>query len=271
MKTRSLNRLYRRSIGSSLCSLSILLQDYVRPSFQCMTQRLTLVLLVIPLAFSPLTVLMANQQTSVTPSVEGGVWLVTDTTNQSFTVTFEREGKLKCLSSSGLKGTGSWRQKGNSLYFEVNQKLIEYNGTVTTDKMDGDATYHTKLISKWTAIREEASVITAGIPINYPLIALSARQSGEVIVNMQIDKNGFVTSANAFSGPELLRKFSEMSAKQWLFNSYGNPPEVRLVRVVFAFRVVDLDCRKESPPSAIPVLISQFQIEVKSYSVCISN
>jgi TonB family protein len=63
----------------------------------------------------------------------------------------------------------------------------------------------------------------------YPLIAKRARQMGVVIVQITVDENGDVESAQAISGPPLLRGASEQAAKLATFSPVklcGRPVKV---------------------------------------------
>jgi TonB family protein len=54
---------------------------------------------------------------------------------------------------------------------------------------------------------------------NYPIAARIVRVAGDVIVSVNIDKNGFVTFAETESGHPLLRKVCEDAAKKWKFSA----------------------------------------------------
>jgi protein TonB len=51
----------------------------------------------------------------------------------------------------------------------------------------------------------------------YPAAARSARVEGPVVVEVQIDGAGRVTSARALSGPAMLRDAAASAARQWSF------------------------------------------------------
>ncbi len=53
---------------------------------------------------------------------------------------------------------------------------------------------------------------------DYPLAAKATRQMGTVVVQLTVDENGNVTSAQAVSGPPLLRKASEEAARRAKFS-----------------------------------------------------
>lgn len=68
----------------------------------------------------------------------------------------------------------------------------------------------------------------------YPAAARAVRAMGEVVVEVKIDKEGKVSSANASSGHPLLRAASVQAAKQSLFESFESD-EPREVKLTFVF------------------------------------
>jgi TonB family protein len=67
--------------------------------------------------------------------------------------------------------------------------------------------------------------------------------SGEVVIEITIDKDGLVTNATTISGHPLLRKNCEETIKKWKFNSQ-QIESVRKTRVKFAFILEDLSIIK---------------------------
>ena len=60
-------------------------------------------------------------------------------------------------------------------------------------------------------------IVVEAVPAIYPAVAIAARAEGRVIVEIQIDSNGTVTSAHALEGAPTLRPISEWSALRWRF------------------------------------------------------
>lgn len=83
---------------------------------------------------------------------------------------------------------------------------------------------------------EGPAVIAAVAPTSYPAVALSANAHGEVIVEVQVDKEGNVESAKVISGHPILQRVSEIAARQWKFSPTEGAQKVRLT---FAYRAVD--------------------------------
>jgi TonB family protein len=71
---------------------------------------------------------------------------------------------------------------------------------------------------------------------NYPAAAQAVNASGTVDVNVKIDKDGKVISAEATSGHPLLRKACEVAAKEWIF-SKDSTLETREVKITFLLRL----------------------------------
>lgn len=69
---------------------------------------------------------------------------------------------------------------------------------------------------------------------NYPPAARAVRAVGDVVVAVNIDKDGKVTSAKYESGHPLLRAASEQAARDFLFEPSENSNE-RQVKLVFVF------------------------------------
>jgi Gram-negative bacterial TonB protein C-terminal len=74
----------------------------------------------------------------------------------------------------------------------------------------------------------------------YPAAARAVRAFGEVVVSVEIDKEGKVTSANAVSGHPLLRSISLVSAKGCLFETSENDI-VRQVNLTYVYLLPEND------------------------------
>ncbi|MGI9035723.1 MAG: energy transducer TonB [Pyrinomonadaceae bacterium] len=68
----------------------------------------------------------------------------------------------------------------------------------------------------------------------YPPAAKAVHATGEVVVEVKIDKDGKVISAEAVSGHPLLKQAGIQAAKLWLFSADENSTE-REGQIVFAF------------------------------------
>jgi hypothetical protein len=84
-------------------------------------------------------------------SLEGTSWVGVDGTKQlKYEITFmpgnvyqysyyDEQGKKVLIHGTGI-GQGTWRQTGNAVYMEVNNKFTERNGVIAGDTMSGSAT-----------------------------------------------------------------------------------------------------------------------------------
>lgn len=106
-----------------------------------------------------------------------------------------------------------FEDKPNPTNFDL---VIETNQTCCTPTSDGKPTEIVKYVFP-----------------PYPPAAKAVRASGEVIVNVEIDKDGKVISAKAIGHP-LLRTASEVAAKQFLFTR-DEHSNIRNGQIVFAF------------------------------------
>ncbi|HZL26293.1 MAG TPA: TonB family protein [Acidobacteriaceae bacterium] len=103
------------------------------------------------------------------------------------------------------------------------------------------------------AVQGPPAVFTGGgilsrVPPVYPPVARAAKVEGAVVVKAIIAKDGTVRSAEAVSGPEILRGAAVDAVRQWTFNATlrnGEAAEAMAnVTVTFALR------RKPSDPQA---------------------
>jgi hypothetical protein len=99
------------------------------------------VLLVVPFAGSAAPVPKALKAKKV-PSVEGTTWVGEHTVSDLNRIdyTFLPEGKLTYRYPNGTVYTkGSWRQDGEELYLEMNNRYAEYTVTYRDGRFEGDA------------------------------------------------------------------------------------------------------------------------------------
>ena len=69
----------------------------------------------------------------------------------------------------------------------------------------------------------------------YPPVAKAARATGDVVVEVEIDASGGVSSARAAMGHPLLRKPSEEAASRWKFAA-DSEAGVRRAQLTFSYR-----------------------------------
>ncbi len=82
------------------------------------------------------------------PSVSGTTWEGKDSDGEYSTYHFLSEGVLHYEIPSGFWQNGSWKQDGNKIYYEMNNKFSEQYGTIKGNKMKG--TGHNIEGHEWT-------------------------------------------------------------------------------------------------------------------------
>jgi hypothetical protein len=84
-----------------------------------------------------------------TQNVEGTEWAGTSN-GRPCAYRFLKGGVLSYQPMGGgrFRNTGTWKQKGGSIYLEMNNKYAEYHGTIKGNDMEGTASNRRGL--KWT-------------------------------------------------------------------------------------------------------------------------
>jgi len=82
---------------------------------------------------------------------------------------------------------------------------------------------------------QQPAVIKAVAPKQYPPIAVAAKAEGKVIIEVNINSSGKVSSTNVISGHPLLKAVAVEAAKRWLFVSHTQ--KERVVNITFSFKV----------------------------------
>ena len=76
---------------------------------------------------------------STVASVAGTTWVGTDSDGDYYEYTFQADGALHYKSPSGFWTNGTWKQDGDSIYMETNNKYSEYQGRISGTHMEGKA------------------------------------------------------------------------------------------------------------------------------------
>jgi TonB family protein len=111
-------------------------------------------------------------------------------------------------------------------------------------------------------IAEQPSVVSAAAPW-FPAVAKAAKAFGDVVVEVEIDTSGAVSSARAVEGHSLLRKVSEDAAGRWKFAA-AEKAGARKARLTFSFRHAETS-EDEGPPQFEP----PYKVVVVSVTPCI--
>jgi hypothetical protein len=96
-----------------------------------------------------------------------------------------------------------------------------------------------------------------------PVFSLPAKGPyavGSVIVEIEVNTAGVVTTARAVQGHPLLYPAAENAARRWLFASISEDSKVRPARLKFIFKIMD-DETSEADLST--VYTPPFQVEVR--------
>jgi TonB family protein len=108
---------------------------------------------------------------------------------------------------------------------------------------------------------QPVEVVSAVAPV-YPVIALAAHGSGDVVVLADINKSGDVTSARVLSGHNLLHKVSVEAARRWKFSTSNE--DRRQAELTFTFRIVP---DKTAGIDRTPVFYPPYHVEVRNDTV----
>lgn len=83
-----------------------------------------------------------------------------------------------------------------------------------------------------------SAVVLQAMGPKYPPIALAAKASGEVVIEVKINKQGLVTDTNIVSGHKLLREATTQAAKRWIFSPVTSGKEDRKERLIFRYVIL---------------------------------
>jgi hypothetical protein len=86
-----------------------------------------------------MTAFAQNARAQSAINVSGTTWVGTDSDGDYYEYTFLATGVLQYKSPSGLWTNGTWKQDGNSIYMETNNKYSEYQGRISATHMEGNA------------------------------------------------------------------------------------------------------------------------------------
>jgi len=101
-------------------------------------------------------------------------------------------------------------------------------------------------------------VIVAVAPA-YPLIALSALASGEVVLEVTINSDGLVTTIKSISGDKTLIAGSKHAAERWKFEPVKDKVTDRKVQLSFVYHLVP---RGTPPYEMLPVFKPPYRVEI---------
>ena len=117
------------------------------------------------------------------------------------------------------------------------------------------------MYADYSRASQPAEVVSAVAPV-YPVIALAAHGSGDVVVVADINKSGDVTSARVLSGHNLLQNVSVEAARRWKFSTSNE--DHRQAELTFTFRIVP---DKTAGIDRTPVFYPPYHVEVRNETV----
>ncbi len=108
-----------------------------------------------------------------------------------------------------------------------------------------------------TSKTKQLSTVIAVAPI-FPATAIVTNTSGKVIVEVNVNKDGNVTSAKTVEGHPLLRRTAEAVARMWKFETAENESKIQLT---FVFSILQESSTTEQ---LLSVFTIPYQVEVKT-------
>lgn len=94
-----------------------------------------------------------------------------------------------------------------------------------------------KLAGQQAASDQRPQVLLAVAP-PYPAIAAGLAVSGTVVVGIEIDRQGVVSSASVLSGFGVLATAAERSARRWVFSATDAVAKRRSVKLTFEYKLM---------------------------------
>ncbi len=84
-------------------------------------------------------------------------------------------------------------------------------------------------------------VVTMAVVPTYPLTALHSHTSGKAVIEVKINSEDSVISAEKISGPALLVGGAKYTARRWKFAAATDGRSARVVRLSFVYHLVPRD------------------------------
>jgi len=187
-------------------------------------------------------------------------WAGTDSSGSPFVFELQPSGKFRYIPATGIVSKGNWKQNGNSIEMEVNGKFVKFSGVVESEQMKGEASSKRGL--KWTWAAAKQPLVISNVAPPYPPIARAARVIGNVIVEVNIDAEGNVTSPHVTSGHPLLQQSAADAARRWKFATIKEPGKVRTARIFFYFRG-EVVVKNKNQEVVAPIFLSPYQAEIR--------
>jgi TonB family protein len=188
-------------------------------------------------------------------------WFGSQSDGSVFVLELRDSGELRFSPETGVISKGTWKREADKLEMELNKGFVRLSGIIEDNHVEGVATTRKAAHWTWSATRQPEVIETPGV--SYPPLAAAARVAGTVMVEVEIDSVGAVTSMRSIKGHPLLRDAASAAAKKYRFK----PDEragIRTARLAFIFR-------DESVENPIHVILSPYQIAVNHRSLIIEK
>lgn len=108
---------------------------------------------------------------------------------------------------------------------------------------------------------EQPELILAVAPI-FPPVAVASNTSGRVVIEVKVDAEGTVSTAQIIDGDTLFRqgKIFEETARRWRFAAAKDRAGLRTAHLTFVFRIMS----KNTPSAELTsVFMPPYQVEVR--------
>jgi hypothetical protein len=104
---------------------------------------IVLALVAVPTAAAP----QLKPEAKKVPSLAGTSWAGQTAEGWSMTIDFAADGKMTYSYKGNSYTRASWKQEGDKVYWEKNDKYCEFNGKLAGDRIDGES--HNVTGKKW--------------------------------------------------------------------------------------------------------------------------
>lgn len=195
-------------------------------------------------------------------NVEGTTWSGIDVTGGFTVYEFLKGGKLRCTRYEHplyVWETASWKQDGDFVYLEMNNRYAEYRGVVKGNQIEGFASNIKNEKWRWQLYKQPA-IVTAVAP-GYPREAIAEKIEYSYEWALKVDAQGVPVSATYTVSHVLLEDAMREAAMKWRFAPSMRGEGERIVRIIFTYRLMP---RGTSESELAPVFKSPFEIEIRA-------
>jgi hypothetical protein len=84
------------------------------------------------------------------PSLVGSAWTGNSYEKQTMTFEFGADGQVTVMYNGSPIKAASWKQDGDKIWFELNNKYCEFNGKIVGDRIEGQC--HNVAGTRWDVV-----------------------------------------------------------------------------------------------------------------------